>query len=322
MSANLLTAVQAPPALPANGAAASWPVNAAAPLGVEVLRTLAGRSLRVREHVVRMATGGGCYIGSALSCVDLLVYLYTCYLRIDGDRLDDPGRDYLFLSKGHAVPALYGVLAELGRLDPQRLSRHLRGDDVIYWHPNPQVPGVEFYAGSLGHLLSVAAGVALDCKLRGHDNRVVVVMGDGELNEGSNWEALLAASAHRLDNLIVVVDRNGFQANVRTEALIPLEPLELKFQAFGCPAARVDGHDFAALHAVFDRLPLLPAAASVVIADTVRGRGLPSIEARADRWFANFSAAEVDKLLGELRQTLRVSPMDYESPSALPTYQP
>lgn len=322
MSASIFTPVQALPALPANGAAASWPVNAAAPLGVEVLRTLAGRSLRVREHVVRMATGGGCYIGSALSCVDLLVYLYTCYLRIDGDRLDDPGRDYLFLSKGHAVPALYGVLAELGWLDPQRLSRHLRGDDVIYWHPNPQVPGVEFYAGSLGHLLSVAAGVAVDCKLRGHDNRVVVVMGDGELNEGSNWEALLTASAHRLDNLIVVVDRNGFQANVRTEALIPLEPLELKFQAFGCAAARVDGHDLTALHAVFNRLPLLPDAPSVIIADTVRGRGLPSIEARADHWFANFSAAEVGELLCELRQTLRVSPMDHEQPSASPSFQP
>lgn len=302
MNTTLLIPVQAPLAPPANGASKSLPIGATAPLSGDIQQTLAERALRVREHVVRLATGGGCYIGSALSCVALLVYLYTCYLRIDGDRTNDPGRDYLFLSKGHAVPALYGVLAELGWLDPQRLSRHLRSDDVIYWHPNPQVPGVEFYAGSLGHLLPVAAGVALDCKLRGHDNRVVVVMGDGELNEGSTWEALLAASAHRLDNLVVVVDRNGFQANMRTEALIPLEPLELKFQAFGCAVARVNGHDFPALHAVFSRLPLLPGAPSVVIADTVRGRGLPSIEGRADRWFANFSAAEVDDLLNELRQ--------------------
>jgi transketolase len=264
-----------------------------------------GRALRVRERVVRMATAGGCYIGSALSCVDLLVYLYSCHLRIGADSLDDPGRDYLFLSKGHAVPALYGVLAELGWLDEARLERHLRAGDLIYWHPNPAIPGVEFYAGSLGHLLPVAMGVALDCKLRGHDNRVVVVVGDGELNEGSNWEACLLASARRLENLLIVVDRNGFQANVRTEALLPLEPLPLKFQAFGVEAARVDGHDFAALHAQFSRLPLAPGAPSALIAETVRGRGLPSIEARTDRWFANFTPDEVEALLQELHHSTR-----------------
>jgi transketolase len=254
----------------------------------------------VREHVVRMATNGGCYIGSALSCVDLLVYLYSNFLRIDVDTLDDPARDYCFLSKGHAVPALYGVLVELGWLEAERLERHLHADDVIYWHPNPAAPGVEFYAGSLGHLLPVAVGVAMDCKLRGQANRVVVVVGDGELNEGSNWEACLLASAYRLDNLIIVVDRNGFQANAPTEALLPLEPLPLKFQAFGVEAARVDGHDFSALHALFNRLPLATGAPSAIIADTVRGRGLPSIEARADRWFANFAPAEVETLLREL----------------------
>ena len=290
-----------------NGAGATDQQPDAWPLDLAVESLLRARSMRVRERVVRMATGGGCYIGSALSCVDLLVYLYTSYLHIDAETLDDPARDYLFLSKGHAAPALYGVLAELGWLDEARLARHLRADDLIYWHPNPAVPGVEFYAGSLGHLLPVAVGVALDCKLRGHArcNRVVVVVGDGELNEGSNWEACLLASAYRLDNLVIVVDRNGFQANVRTEALLPLEPLPLKFQAFGVEAARVDGHDFAGLHRLFSRLPLAPGAPSAVIADTVRGRGLPSIEARADRWFANFSAAEVEALLQELHHSAR-----------------
>lgn len=287
-----------------NGASASG-LPEFRPLPLSVDEVLRARSLRVRERVVRMATGGGCYIGSALSCVDLLTYLYTCFLRIDGAALDDPQRDYLFLSKGHAVPALYGMLAELGWLDEARLERHLRADDLIYWHPNPAIPGVEFYAGSLGHLLPVAVGVALDCKLRGQGNRVVVVVGDGELNEGSNWEACLLASARRLDNLIIVVDRNGFQANMRTEALLPLEPLPLKFHAFGVEAARVDGHDFGALHAMFSRLPLAPGAPSALIAETVRGRGLPSIEARADRWFANFTPAEVEALLQELHHSTR-----------------
>ncbi len=300
-----LATLSTPPVEAGSNSASATGLPDFRPLPPSADDVLRARSLRVRERVVRMATGGGCYIGSALSCVDLLVYLYTCYLRIDADKLDDPGRDYLFLSKGHAVPALYGVLAELGWLDEARLERHLRADDLIYWHPNPAIPGVEFYAGSLGHLLPVAVGVALDCQLRGHDNRVVVVVGDGELNEGSNWEACLLASARRLDNLLIVVDRNGFQANVRTEALLPLEPLPLKFQAFGVEAARVDGHDFAALHAIFSRLPLLPGAPSAVIAETVRGRGLPSIESRADRWFANFTSAEVEALLQELHHSAR-----------------
>lgn len=267
------------------------------------------RSLRVREHVIRTAAGGGSFVGAALSCVDLLVYLYTCFLRIDPADPDWPDRDYLFLSKGHAVPALYGVLAELGWLDPQRLSRHLHSDDVIYWHPNPAVPGVEFYSGSLGHLLPVAVGVALDCRLAGSPNRVVVIVGDGELNEGSNWEALLVAAAYRLDNLVVVVDRNGFQANLPTELLIPLEPLEEKFRAFGSETVRVNGHDFAALAAVFDGLPLRAAAPSAVIADTVRGCGVPSLEARADRWFVKAKPDEVEAWLRELRRSAQVGTM-------------
>jgi transketolase len=168
---------------------------------------LAATALRVREHVVRMATGGGCFVGSALSCVDLLVYLYGRHLNLSPARLDDPLRDYFFLSKGHAVPALYGVLVEHGLMAQERLADHLTTRDSIYWHPNRDVPGVEFHAGSLGHLLAVAAGVALDCKLRGHHNRIVVLVGDGELNEGSNWEACLVAHAHRLDNLVMVVER-------------------------------------------------------------------------------------------------------------------
>jgi transketolase len=275
------------------------------PLDADLHTLLQARSLRVREYVVRMAARGGCYIGSALSCVDLLVYLYTCFLVFDAKRPDAAGRDYLFLSKGHAVPALYGVLADLGLLAPARLDNHLTAGDSIYWHPNSTVPGVEFHAGSLGHVLPVAVGVALDCKLRRQDNRVVVVVGDGELNEGTNWEACLVASARRLDNLIIVVDRNGFQANVRTEALVPLEPLALKFQAFGVEAARVDGHDFAALRVLFSRLPLAPGAPSAVIADTIRGRGLSSLEARADRWFVAFTPAEAETLLDELHNTHR-----------------
>lgn len=266
----------------------------------QTINRLEGMALRVREHVIRMATDGGCFIGASLSCADLLVYLYTQFLNVHQNNLNDPGRDYLFLSKGHDVPALYATFVELGWLEAARLKNHLKTNDHLYWHPHVNVPGIEFHAGSLGHLLSVGVGVAYDCKLRGQANRVVVITGDGELDEGSNWEALLVAAAYRLDNLIVVVDRNAFQANVRTEELIPLEPLADKFAAFGCVVTRLDGHNFTALHHAFQSTPPAAGQPTVIIADTVRGKGLPSIAERADRWFCNFTHEEVAQLLAEL----------------------
>lgn len=267
------------------------------------LSDLQSTALRVREHIIRMSAGGGCFIGASLSCVELMVYLYKEFLHHGlgaGER--DLHRDYLFLSKGHDVPALYGTFVEMGFLEPDRLRNHLSVHDHIYWHPNRAIPGVEFHSGSLGHLPAVAAGVALDCKLRGERNRVVVITGDGELNEGSVWETLLVAHAHKLDNLTLVVDRNQFQANMRTEELVPLEPLVDKFEAFGCRVRRMDGHDFLQLEEAFRELSVSngTGGANVIIADTVRGKGLPSIEARADRWFCAFKEEEVAQLLQEL----------------------
>lgn len=257
-------------------------------------------ALRVREQIIRLSAGGGCFIGASLSCADLLVYLYKAVLRVSPDRLADPRRDYLLLSKGHDVPALYGVLAEFGFIDKQRLRNHLKTSDSIYWHPNPEVAGVEFHSGSLGHLLAVGIGIALDIKLRGGANRVFVLLGDGELNEGSIWEACLVAGARALDNLTVIVDRNGFQANEQTEILMPLEPLAHKFDSFGWAVTTIDGHRFAEMEAVFNELPFVEGRPSAVIARTTRGKGLPSIEARADRWFARFTEAEVEMLIDEL----------------------
>jgi len=262
-------------------------------------------SLAVREHIIRMSTDGGCFIGASLSCADLLVHLYARVLRIRKESLDDPSRDYLLLSKGHDVPALYGTLAELGFIERERLTAHLKTHDSVYWHPNRAVPGIEFHSGSLGHLLSVGIGIALDIRLRGGKNRVFVVVGDGELDEGSMWEAMLVAGSQSLDNLVVVVDRNQFQANVRTEELVPLEPLDQKLAAFGFAVTIVDGHDFAALESAFAALPHVRGKPTAIIAETVRGKGLPSIEARADRWFVNFTHAEVEMLLAELHGTAK-----------------
>lgn len=225
----------------------------------------------------------------------------------------DPTRDYLLLSKGHDVPALYGTLAELGYFPTARLANHLSTADHLYWHPNRAIPGVEFHSGSLGHLLSVGMGIALDAKLSDSPSRVFVIVGDGELNEGSVWEAALVASAKGLDNLVLIVDRNGFQANVATESLIPLEPLGDKLACFGFSVTDVDGHDFTALEAAFAELPRRRGRPTAIVARTVRNKGLPSLEGRADRWFVNLSPDEVQMLLDELhgadRATLTSAPL-------------
>jgi len=262
--------------------------------------SLEALALRVREHILRMASGGGCFVGASLSCADLLVYLYSRVLRVEPAHVGDPRRDYLFLSKGHDVPALYATLAELGFFDRGRLANHLKAGDHLYWHPNRHIPGVEFHSGSLGHLLSVGVGVAYEARLAGDPSRIVVLLGDGELDEGSVWEALLVARAQLLSNLVLVVDRNGIQANMRTEELTPLEPLAQKFEAFGCAVRCADGHDFDALEEAFRGLPVAREVPSVVIARTVRGKGVPSIEDRVDRWFCDFTAEEVAGLVREL----------------------
>jgi transketolase len=270
-------------------------------------------ALRVREHVIRMTRGGGCFLGASLSCADLLVHLYTRVLKIAPAALRDPERDFLLLSKGHDVPALYATLAELGFLPTSRLVRHLDPDDVLYWHPNREVPGVEFHAGSLGHLLSVGAGIATDIRMRGGTNRVFVILGDGECDEGSVWEAALVAAARGLDNLVAIVDRNGYQANLATEELIPLEPFAPKWDAFGWRTLRINGHDFDQLDRAFAELPAQRGKPTAIIADTVRNKGLPSLEGKPERWFVKLTAGEVEQLIAELHgaagQALTSSPM-------------
>jgi transketolase len=272
-------------------------------------RSLDAVARRVREHVVRMSSRGGCFVGASLSVTDLLVHLYSRTLRVSPREPRRAERDHLLLSKGHDAPALYATLAEHGFFDPARLAHHLSPEDHLYWHPNTRVPGVEFPSGSLGHLLSVGIGMALDARLRGAPNRVFVVLGDGELNEGSVWEAALVAAAHRLDNLVAIVDRNGFQANARTEDLIPLEPLDAKFEAFGWSCLSVDGHDFDALDAAFATLPLRPRRPTAILARTVRGKGIPSLENRADTWFLRPTPAQAEALLDELHASAGAAPM-------------
>ncbi|MGC8857551.1 MAG: transketolase [Ignavibacteria bacterium] len=265
------------------------------------IQSLQEAATNIRENLIRMSLKGGTFLASSLSCVDILIYLYKRFLKIDIHSLNSFERDYFLLSKGHVAPALYATLAETGIILPERLNNYLKPHDYLYWHPNPNVQGVEFHSGSLGHLLSVGIGIAIDCKLRNHHNKVVVMMGDGELNEGSVWEAILVASSKELDNIVVIIDRNKYQASSATENLIKLEPLVDKFKSFGCGVRVTNGNDFVLLDKAMSRIPILRNKPSVIICETKRAYGIPSLMKNPQLWFRKLNEDEANALLQELR---------------------
>lgn len=263
------------------------------------LAELTYKSVSARRSILRMTSMGGSFVGAALSSVDIILYLYNNYMNwsINPDELN---KDYFILSKGHAVPALYSVFAETGIIEKSRLNNHLKSNDHIYWHPNVKIPAVDFHTGSLGHGLPLAVGLAIDLKISGSSNKVFVMTGDGELNEGTNWEAMLIASAKKLDNLVLIIDRNKFQANQETENLIPLEPIVDKLVSFGLSTRVINGHDFTDIHKNFNGLPFTTDKPSAIIANTVRGKGLPSLENKWDKWYCNFDDKQYMELITEL----------------------
>lgn len=228
--------------------------------------------------------GSTVHIGCAFSLVEILAVLYRSHLRLDaGDPLW-PDRDYLVLSKGHGVMAQYACLRELGWLDDEELQRYFQDGTRLKGLSDAHVPGLEVTSGSLGHGLSVGVGLALAARRRGSPQRVFAIVGDGEMNEGSMWEALLLAQHARLDNLLVIVDANGFQAMGRTDEVLKLGDLAVKLSAFGFETRTVDGHDEAALdEALGDLCRSTTPGPRAVIADTVKGRGV-SFMADDNRW--------------------------------------
>jgi transketolase len=252
--------------------------------------------LACKKNVLKMAKNGGCFIGSAYSCIDILAYLYNNIFDIEKIKNIEKDRDILLLSKGHAVAALYAVLAQVGIISKDRLENYLTVDDDLYFHPNPNIPGIEFHSGSMGHGLSIGIGMAFASKLNKINNRIFVVLGDGELNEGSIWESVLIANAYNLDNLIVIIDRNFRQANLRTEELIPLESIQDKFSAFGWETLSCNGHDVNEIRRIFEQISKNNVdKPKVVIANTVRGNGIPLMEDNPKYWFGDFNEKELEK---------------------------
>lgn len=239
----------------------------------QVVAHLAEAARQVRRRDIQMVRAAGLgHIGGEFSVIDILVTLYLHSLNLSPDTIADPERDRLVLSKGHAAAALYTTLAVAGHIAPERLDTFMQPESALNGHPaRTKLQAVEASTGPLGHGLPIAVGTAIAGKLDGSPRRTFVVVGDGELQEGSNWEALMTAGNHRLDRLCVVVDRNRLQQGALVADTNDLEPLGDKLRAFGMEVLDVDGHDHGALAEAFAAVPAASGRPTAVIAHTVKG---------------------------------------------------
>ncbi|ROR93035.1 transketolase [Nocardioides aurantiacus] len=250
--------------------------------GEELARALGRVATGVRRDVITTIQGAGLgHVGGDLSVTDILVTAYWHTLTLDPTRPDLPGRDRFVLSKGHCAAALYSTLASAGFFPRAELATFAQPMSPLNGHPNRvKVPGVETNTGPLGHGFPVATGCALGAKLLGEDYRTIVVLGDGEMQEGSNWEAAMTAAHYELHDLTAVVDRNRLQQGARTEDTKTLEPLHDKWTSFGWETRRIDGHDHLALVEAMG--PSTTGKPVAIVADTVKGKGVSFMEDRVE----------------------------------------
>jgi transketolase len=251
-----------------------------APALTPVSPPLDERAKYLRRLVVRALQGGERgHVGSSMSLIEIMRVLYDDILRVRPKEPKWPGRDRMILSKGHGCLALYVLLADKGFIPIETLDTFCRRDSILGGHPEAaKIPGVEASTGALGHGLSYGVGMALAARMQKRDSRIIVVMGDGEINEGSVWEAAMCAGKHRLSNLTAVVDYNKIQSAGTTRDIQDLEPLLDKWRAFNFAAIEVDGHDVVELRRAFNRLPLANDRPSAIICHTVKGKGIPFAE--------------------------------------------
>lgn len=243
----------------------------------------------------------GSHLGGALSMADILAVLYGQILNIDPKSPTDPERDIFILSKGHTCSTLYSVLAEKGFFEKSVLNSYCVNGSPMPGHiTRSELPGIEFSTGSLGHGLPVACGIALAAKRDGSSRKVFVILGDGECDEGSNWESFLFAQQHGLDNLVVVIDKNGIQSLGATKDVLSLEPLDKKLEAFNWGVKVVDGHDHEVLLQAFSSLPFLPGRPSVLIGHTVKGKGVSFMEDQLLWHYKTPSVEELARAIAEI----------------------
>ena len=270
-----------------------------------VLKRLTNEALLIRRNVWRVfhAAGSG-HIGGSSSAADLLAALYFHYLNLRPEEPDWQERDRFVLSKGHANGALAAVLAQAGFFPDSYLDKFYGYQTLLGMHPDIKLAGVEMSTGGLGHGLSVGVGMALGARLKKRQSRTVVMVGDGELQEGSNWEAAMAAAHLKLSNLTAIVDYNKVQQSGHVRDVLGLEPLADKWQSFGWSVRELDGHDMAEIVAALDALPYLADTPSVMIAHTVKGKGVSFAE-DTHLWHQNTIDDEVyQKAIDELGEPL------------------
>ena len=255
------------------------------------------RSLYLRRLVMdALVHGGRGHVGSALSLIEIVRVLYDDVLNVRPHEPRWADRDRFILSKGHGCLALYAVLADRGFFDVAALKTFCHTNSFLGGHPEyGKIPGVEASTGALGHGLSIGLGMALAARRQRRKSRVFVVLGDGELNEGSVWEACMAATKHKLSNLIAIVDSNKLQAYGPVDSVMSLDPLPAKFSSFGFAVQEVDGHDVAQLRHVLTTLDEETPKPQMIICHTVKGKGIPAAEFNSD-WHhkSRFKSEELD----------------------------
>lgn len=240
------------------------------------------------------------HIASALSICDIVAVLYGKILAIDPALPKSDGRDRFILSKGHACVAVYAALAELGFFEKDDLRSYGLDHSPFMNHISHKVPGVEFSTGSLGHGLPFGVGKALAAKRKGFKWRTFVLLSDGEIGEGSNWEALMFAAHHHLDNLVAIIDYNKLQSLTTVDKTLRIEPLADKFKAFGWCVREVDGHDHAALTTHLSSTPWNPSQPSILIAHTIKGKGISFMENRVEWHYRSPNDEQLVMALAEL----------------------
>lgn len=263
---------------------------------------LALGAARARRLVLRMMEAGHSgHLGGALSAVDIITALYMNELAIDPSRPTDPGRDRFVLSAGHKAMAQYAVLALMGFFPTETLDTYGKFKSPIPGHPDMhKLPGIEANTGALGHGLPIACGMALGARIDRLSSRVFVVMGDGELTEGSNWEGAAIAAHHKLDNLVVFVDANGLQISGRTRDVMDMAPIALKFRAFGWATEEIDGNDMSQILEVLARVPLAAHQPTAIVAHTVKAKGISTLEDTAASHYWRPTQEELDAAVREM----------------------
>lgn len=256
----------------------------------------------IRIHALRMTSAGGsAHVGAVFSMADIVAVLYGGVLRVNPSLPKSPERDRFILSKGHAGAGVYAVLAERGFFPRDELSKHYSDGSVFSGHVSHKgIPGVELSTGSLGHGLSVGAGMAYGAKLDRQEHRIFVLLSDGECDEGSTWEAVLFAAHHKLDNLVAIVDYNKIQSLASVAETLELEPFADKWRAFGWAVTEVDGHDHQSLQKALTTVPPSAGRPTAVIAHTTKGKGVSFMENTVLWHYRTAKGEEFDRALAEL----------------------